>query len=45
VAVCTSDVVEGVELDYCVPNPNANIITEVPGANVGFEAELHHRLR
>ena len=37
VAVCTSDVVEGVEVDYCVPNPNANIVTEVPGVNVEFE--------
>jgi len=37
VAVCTSDVVDGVEVYYCVPNPNANIITEVPDINVEFE--------
>jgi hypothetical protein len=37
VAVCTSDVIDGVEVDYCVANPNANIITEVPGVNVEFE--------
>jgi hypothetical protein len=24
-------------VDYCVPNPNANIITDVPGVNVEFE--------
>jgi hypothetical protein len=36
-AVCTSDVVDGVEVDYCVANPNADIVTEVPGVNVGFE--------
>jgi hypothetical protein len=36
-ALCTSDVIDGVEVDYCVGNPNSNIITEVPGINVGFE--------
>ncbi len=37
VAKCTSDVVDGVEVDYCVANPNANIVTDVPGVNVEFE--------
>jgi hypothetical protein len=36
-AVCTSDVIDGVEVDYCVANPNSNIVTEVPGVNIGFE--------
>jgi hypothetical protein len=40
VATCTSDVVDGVEVDYCVGNPNANIVTEVPGVNVEFEFGL-----
>lgn len=37
VANCTSDVVDGVEVDYCVGNPNANTVTGVPGVNVDFE--------
>jgi hypothetical protein len=40
VATCTSDVIDGVEVDYCVGNPNANIVTEVPGVNVEFEFGL-----
>ena len=40
VATCTSDVVGGVEVDYCVGNPSANIVTEVPGVNVEFEFGL-----
>jgi len=40
VARCTSDVVDGVEVDYCVGNPNSNIVTEVPGVNVDFEFGL-----
>ena len=40
VATCTSDVVDGVEVDYCVGNPNANIVTDVPGVNVEFELGL-----
>jgi hypothetical protein len=40
VATCTSDVVDGVEVDYCVGNPNANIVTDVPGVNVEFEFGL-----
>jgi hypothetical protein len=40
VATCTSDVVDGVEVDYCVGNPNSNIVTEVPGVNVDFEFGL-----
>ncbi len=37
VANCTSDVVDGVEVDYCVGNPNPNTVTDVPGVNVDFE--------
>jgi hypothetical protein len=40
VATCTSEVVDGVEVDHCVGNPNANIVTEVPGVNVEFEFGL-----
>jgi hypothetical protein len=40
VATCTSDVVDGVEVDYCVGNPNANAVTGVPGVNVDFEFGL-----
>jgi hypothetical protein len=40
VATCTSDVIDGVEVDYCVGNPNANIVTGVPGVNVEFELGL-----
>jgi hypothetical protein len=40
VATCTSDVVDGVEVDYCVGNPNANIVTGVPNVNVEFEFGL-----
>jgi hypothetical protein len=36
VATCTSDVIDGVEVDTCVGNPNANTVTGVPGVNVGF---------
>jgi len=37
VATCTSDVIDGVEVDYCVGNTNANVVTEVPGVNVEFD--------
>jgi hypothetical protein len=40
VATCTSDVVDGVEVDYCVGNPNANPVTGVPGVNADFEFGL-----
>ena len=40
VADCTSDVIDGVEVDTCVGNPNANVITGVPGVNVEFELGL-----
>ncbi|HTH88076.1 hypothetical protein [Mycobacterium sp.] len=40
VATCTSDVIDGVEVDYCVGNPKANVVTEVPGVNVEFEFGL-----
>ncbi|MGW4099592.1 hypothetical protein [Mycobacterium sp. NPDC004974] len=42
IATCTSDVVDGVEVDYCVGNPNANTdtVTGVPGVNVDFEFGL-----
>jgi len=39
-ATCTSDVIDGVEVDYCVGNPNANTVTDVPGVNVDFEFGL-----
>jgi hypothetical protein len=38
VAVCTSDVIDGVEVDYCRPNPNpnpnpnANVVSDVPAS-------------
>ena len=37
VANCTSDVIDGVEVDTCVGNPNAYTVTGVPGVNVDFE--------
>lgn len=39
IATCTSDVVDGVEVDYCVGNPNApaDTVTGIPGVNVDFE--------
>jgi hypothetical protein len=37
VANCTSDVIDGVEVDTCVGNPNATTVTDLPGVNVGFE--------
>jgi len=40
VATCTSDVIDGVEVDYCVGNPNANVVTGVPGVNVEFEFDF-----
>jgi hypothetical protein len=40
VATCTSEIVDGVEIDYCVGNPNANTVTDVPGINVAFEFGL-----
>ncbi|MUL85368.1 MULTISPECIES: hypothetical protein [unclassified Mycolicibacterium] len=42
IATCTSDVIDGIEVDYCVGNPNANAdtVTGVPGVNVDFEFGL-----
>jgi hypothetical protein len=40
VATCKSDVIDGVEVDYCVGNPNADVVTDVPGVNVEFELSL-----
>jgi hypothetical protein len=40
VATCTSDVIDGVEVDTCVGNPNSNIVTDVPGVNVDFDFNL-----
>jgi hypothetical protein len=40
VATCTSDIVDGVEVDYCVGNPNAKTVNDVPGVNVDFEFGL-----
>ena len=39
-ATRTSDVIDGVEVDTCVGNPNSNIVTEVPGVKVKFEFGL-----
>ena len=36
-AVCSSQVISGVDVDNCVPNPNANITSHVPGFNVELE--------
>jgi hypothetical protein len=40
VATCTSDIIDGVEVDTCVGNPNANTVSDVPGVNVEFEFGL-----
>ena len=40
VATCTSDVVDGVEVDYCVGNPNSNVVSDVPGVNVRWDLNL-----
>ena len=39
-ATCSSEVVDGVEVDYCVGNPNVDTATDVPSVNVGFEFTL-----
>ena len=40
VATCTSDVIDGVEVDTCVGNPNASAVSDLPGVNVEFEFGL-----
>ena len=40
IAVCTSDIVDGVEVDYCVGNPNANIVTDVPDVRVRLDLRI-----
>jgi hypothetical protein len=40
VAICTSEVIDGVEVDTCVGNPNANTVSDVPGVNVEFDFGL-----
>ena len=42
VATCTSDIIDGVEVDTCVGNPNANANTDsdLPAVNVDFEFGL-----
>jgi hypothetical protein len=40
VAVCTSHVVDGVEVDDCVGNPNANSITDVPDVRVRLDLRI-----
>lgn len=40
VAVCSGDEVSGVEVDNCVPNPNADNTTDVPGAYPQLVPEL-----
>jgi hypothetical protein len=37
VGVCSSEVVSGVEVADCVPNPNANTTSDVPGVNVELQ--------
>lgn len=44
VALCTSEVVDGVEVDYCVGNPNANTVTEVSGVNMEWELSINFGL-
>ncbi|AFM17015.1 hypothetical protein Mycch_2238 [Mycolicibacterium chubuense NBB4] len=39
-ATCSSEVVDGVEVDYCVGNPDVATAGEVPGVNVDFEFTL-----
>jgi hypothetical protein len=34
IATCTSDVVDGVEVDHCVGNSNANDVADVPRVHV-----------
>ena len=36
-AKCTSDVIDGVEVDTCVCNHNYNTLTDVPGVNMVYE--------
>ena len=40
VAVCTSHVVDGVEVDDCVGNPNANSVTDVPDVRVKLDLRI-----
>jgi pantoate kinase len=37
VANCTSDVIDGVDVDTCVCNHNYNTLTDVPGVNMVYE--------
>jgi hypothetical protein len=39
VAKCTSEGVDGVEVDSCMPNSNANTVSDVPGVNVETQLE------
>jgi hypothetical protein len=40
VATCTSDIIDGVEVDTCVGNPNANTVSDLLAVNVEFEFGL-----
>jgi hypothetical protein len=40
VAVCASHVVDGVEVDDCVGNPNANSVTDVPDVRVKLDLRI-----
>ena len=40
VATCTSDVIDGVEVDTCVGNPHATTVSDLPAVNVEFEFGL-----
>ena len=37
IATCTSDVVDGVEVDHCVGNPNADTVADVPRVRVRLD--------
>jgi hypothetical protein len=38
--VCTSHVVDGVEVDDCVGNPNANSVTDGPDVRVKLDLRI-----
>jgi hypothetical protein len=40
IAVCTSHVVDGVEVDDCVGNPNADSVTDVPDVWVKLDLRI-----
>jgi hypothetical protein len=40
IARCSSEVVSGVEVDNCVPNPNANLTGHAPPVYVELEGGI-----